>query len=195
MVALAILFLTACKDNKRHLVISKIRGAAKLSTTETRIDKVVVGEKTKKLFGLIKLGDADFVAYSEATVKTGIDLVKLKPNDVKIDGKRIELNLPAIEVLDFQYPFNKFRIDTNLSDRDLLVKIDVLEQEYFYRQAELDIRQNLKYTGVVEQTETNTRKLLEGLLESLGYNEIYITFKESQELIQQVTVDDKHEEK
>ena len=170
--------------------VSKIRSVLKLSTTETVIDKVVVGEKTKKFLGIVKLGDADFVATSEATVKTGVDLSKLQPKDIRIDGKRIEVDLPPIEVLDFQYPFQKFKIDENLTNNEVFAKIDVFDQEYFYRQAELDIRKNLKYTGIVEQTQINTRKILEGLLLNLGYNEVYISFDETKDLIQQVVVDD-----
>lgn len=194
-VSLLVIFAVSCQKTKRHLAISKIRGVAKLSTTETIIDKVVVGEKGKKLFGFINLGNAEFVAYSEATVKTGIDLTKLKPRDVKINGDMIEVNLPAIEVLDFQYPFEKFRIDENLSDNDVFVRNDVIDQEFFFRQAELDIRKHLKYTGIIKQTESNTRKILEGLLFNLGYNEVYVSFKESKVLIQQVKVDESYEER
>lgn len=187
---LALLILvSACKRNERHLVISKIRGTAKLATTETRIDKVVVGEKTKKFLGLVKIGDADFVAYSEATVKTGVNLTKLREEDVKIEGNRITISFPAVEVLDFSYPFNKFRVDTILSNNSFLAKIDVIEQEYFFRLAELDIRKNLRYTGIIEQTQVNTRKLMEGMLKNLGYEEIYVNFRDSSELIQQVVVD------
>jgi hypothetical protein len=55
--------------------------------------------------------------------------------------------------------------------------------------AENDIRKQLKYMGIVEQTRENTRKMLEGLLANLGYKEIYITFSDTVNLIQQVKMD------
>ncbi len=170
------------------MVISKIKSTAKLATTETIIDKVVIGDKERKIFGLVKISNAEFVAYSQAIVKTGIDLTKIRRNDVVIDGKMIELRLPPVEVLDFAYPFEKYIIDTILSDNDILNKIDVIDQEVFFRKAEIDIRKHLKYMGITEQTQENTRKLMEGMLKNLGYEEIYISFTDSTQLIQQVLI-------
>ncbi len=185
---LILLTFASCRKNKRYLVVSKIKSTAKLATTETIINKVIIGQKNKSLFGLVRLGSADFVAYSQATVKTGIDLTKLKRNDIKIDGNVIELKLPPVEVLDFSYPFNSYVMDTVLSDNDIFTKIDVIDQENYYRMAENDIRQQLKYMGIVEQTQENTRKLLQGLLVNLGYKEIYISFADTANLIQQVNI-------
>ena len=177
-----------CRKANRSLVISKIRSTAKLATTETIIDKVVVGDKERRVFGLVKVSNAEFVAYSRAIVKTGIDLTKIKRNDIVIDGKIIELHLPPVEVLDFAYPFEQFRMDSILSDNDIINKIDVIDQENFFRKAEMDIRKHLKYMGIIEQTQENTRKMMEGLLKNLGYEEIYISFTDSSNLIQEVNI-------
>lgn len=179
---------TGCRKAKRSLVISKIRSTAKLASTETIIDKVVVGDKEKRVFGLVKISNAEFVAYSRAIVKTGINLTKIKRKDVVIDGVVIELHLPPVEVLDFDYPFEQFKMDSTLSDNDIINKIDVIDQENFFRKAELDIRKHLKYMGIIEQTQENTQKLMEGLLKNLGYEEIYISFADSSNLIQEVNV-------
>lgn len=181
--------LAGCKDKDRHLVISKIKSTAKLATTETIIDKVVVGQKERRMFGLVKVSNAEFVAYTQATVKTGIDLTKLQKDDVKIERGIIEINLPPIEVLDFIYSFEDYKIDSILSDNDILNKIDVIDQEDFFRRSEMDIRKHLKYMGITEQTKENTRKMMEGMLKNLGYEEIYITFTESDELIQQIPIE------
>ena len=188
LILFAVVF-SGCQKNKRHFVISKIKSTAKLATTETIIDKVVIGQQERRIFGLVKVSNAEFVAYTKATVKTGIDLTKIQKNDVNIEGNIIEINLPAIEVLDFVYSFEDYKIDSVLSDNDFLNKIDVIDQEEFFRRAELDIRQHLKYMGIIEQTEENTRKMMEGMMTNLGYEEVYITFTESDELIQQVPID------
>jgi hypothetical protein len=183
---LLILLQISCKKEKRPIVVSKIKSTAKMATTETIIDKVVVGDKERLIFGLVKVSNAEFIAYSKAIVKTGIDLTKMKKSDVVIDGKTIEVNLPPIEVLDFEYPFEEYVIDTILSDNDIINKIDVIDQERFFRKAENDIRKQLKYMGIVDQTMENTRKLMEGMLKNLGYEEIYITFADTVSLIPQV---------
>lgn len=180
---LTILLLTAMifsckeKEDKRYLVVSKVKSAAKLASTETIIDKVVLGTQERKLLGLVKVNKAHFAAHTQAIITAGVDLSKLEPDDIVITKERIEIDLPNVEVLDFSYPFSKYRIDSTITQNAFLNKIDILDHEKFYMLAELDIRNNLKFTGIKEATETKTRVLMEGLLKNLGYQEVYITFK------------------
>ena len=181
--------MTSCKKDKRALVISKVQSVSKLATTETIIDKTVVGTKTKSVLGLIRLNEANFVAYTEATVKTGINLQKMDEYDVRINGKEISLHLPAVEVLDFQYPFQKFVVDTTLLDDSWINRFDIIDYEEFYRRAELDIRTNLQYTGIVEVTQDKTRLMLEGLLKNLGYEAIFIDFEPTEQLFKPLKIE------
>ncbi|MDN5202345.1 DUF4230 domain-containing protein [Fulvivirgaceae bacterium BMA10] len=193
-ISFIIFFCLSCKEKKRHFVISKIQSAAKLATTETIIDKVVVGAKEKRLLGLVRISEANFVAHSQATVKTGIDMTKLKKEDVVIEGAQITLKLPAIEVLNFSYPFNKFDVDWDITHNAFLNKFDVVDYEEFFRKAELDIRENLQYTGIVEETENKTRRLMVGMLKNLGYEEIYIEFEPVDRLFQPVNLEGEKED-
>ena len=184
----ALIALASCHRPERHLVISKIRSTAQLATTETVIDKIVIGGKSRRVFGIINVSNAEFVAYTQAIVKTGINLTKLKKDDVRIRNKTIEIEFPAVEVLDFSFPFDSFRIDPILSDDDIFNRIDVVDQEFYYRKAEIDIRNNLEFMGIKEQTEENTRKMMESLLKNLGYEEIYISFSDSGKFVNKVNL-------
>ncbi|MGB3465977.1 MAG: DUF4230 domain-containing protein [Cyclobacteriaceae bacterium] len=177
-----VLLLFACdkKEDQRYIVVSKVKSAAKLATTETIIDKVVLGTQEKKLLGLIKLNKAYFAANTQATILSGVDLTKLSPEDIRITGKRIEIDLPHVEVLNFSYPFAKYEIDSSVTRNAFLNKMDVMDHEKFYMMAELDIRNNLQYTGVKASTENNTRSIMEGILKNLDFEEIYITFKDGE---------------
>ena len=187
LLTLALLFLISCKD-KRQFTVARIKDAAKLATTETVIEKVVIGNKTRKVLKIFTLGEARFVCFSEARVKSGIDLKKLTKDDVKINGNQIELQLPAVEVINFSYPFEKFRIDSTLLDNGFWVSINVTDMEEFFRMAELDIRAQLPYMGIVESTENKTRQMMEVLLRSIGYQDIYITFHKGTQLIPKVNL-------
>jgi len=194
LIVLVLFMVVSCKkEDQRHLVVSKIKSASKLATTETIIDKVVLGTQEKKLLGIVKINKAYFAANTQAIIKTGIDLSQLKEEDVRIEGKRISLDFPHIQVLDFSYPFSSYKIDSTITKNKFLNKIDILDHERFYMMAELDIRNNLQFTGIREATEAKTRLLMEGLLKNLGYEEIYITFKKG-ELIQEVEFDYQIEE-
>jgi hypothetical protein len=175
------LFCTGCKkEDKRALAISKIKSAAKLATTETTLTKVILASQDRKFLGIIKLNSAQFAARTKATVKAGIDLQELKKEDVKISGKTIELTLPPVKVLAFEYPFMSYEIDYTITRDAFLNKITVEDHERIYRMAELEIRKNLEFTGIKEATKNRTRQLIESLLKSLGYLEVYIEFKEGE---------------
>ena len=177
LIILISLMVQSCKD-KRYFTVSKIKDAAKLATTETIIDKIVIGKKEKKLVYVIKLGEARFVCFTQVRVKTGIDLKKISQEDVKINGKQISLVLPPVEVITFSYPFESFHIDSTLLKNSLFARIDINDMEELYRKAEIDIRTQLPLMGIKEATQKRTRHLLESLLRSLDYEEISIAFKD-----------------
>lgn len=169
-----VVLLSSCKKDQPGLVVGKIHKASKLATTEFTIDKIVHGTKEKRW--IVKFGDAQFIAYSKAIVKAGVDLEKLSKDDIKIEDKSIELTLPPVEIINFSYPPQHFE-KSDLSSNSFGNKITVFDQEQFFRQAEVAIRENLQYMGIVETTQKRTRTMLRVLLESLGYQEIYIKFK------------------
>lgn len=175
------LFITiGCQYDNKGLVVGKIQKASKLSTTEFTIEKIVHGTKTKKLAWFINLNEARFLAYSKAVVKAGVDLQKLTADDVEINGNTIYIILPAVEIINFSYPPENFSVDEFITDDAFLNKISIYDQEEFFRQAEIDIRNNLKYMDIVKTTENKTRVMIEGMLRALGYEHINISFKEAE---------------
>jgi len=178
--------LFSCKKNKRALVVGKIQAASKLATTEFTVDKIVYGTKTKKLFWIVKLNEARFLAYSKAIIKTGIDLSEVKSENITIDQKKIEIKLPPVKVINFSYPPSKFHISKEVSDNKIFNKVSLEDQEQYFREAELDIRNNLEFMGVVETTQQHTKLMLTALFKSLGYTEIYISFESDELLIDKV---------
>jgi hypothetical protein len=97
----------------------------------------------------------------------------------------ISIELPHVQVLSFSYPSEKFKIDSSITRDAFLNDITVYDIEYYYQLAEIDIRNKLQYMGVKEATENKTRLFIEGLLRNIGYEEIYISFKEG-ELIKEI---------
>lgn len=142
-----------------------------------------MARQDKKLLFLVNLNTATFLAHTEATVKTGIDLSKLREKNVTISGDRISLTLPPVEVINFSYPAEKFEIDPEFTtEKVFLNHISIETIDELYRQGELEIRKSLSYLGVAEATENKTRLLVESLLKTLGYKEVYIEFEKSEHL-------------
>ena len=177
LILLMVLMISAC-SNKRGLVVGRIKQSAKLSTTEFTVDKLVWGVKDKRILWFIKLNQAQFLAKSQAVIKAGVDLNKLEAKDVEIKGSMISLTLPHVEVTNFSYPAEKFEKVDILTSNAFSTKIDLADQEKFFQDAEIDIRNSLEHMGVIETTQEKTRIMVEAMLRNLGYTEIYIQFKE-----------------
>ena len=147
------LLLVSCKDKKRSLAMSKIKAASKLATTKTTLTKMIFATQDKRFLGIIKINQSRFAARTKAYVLAGVDLTKIKEEDVKIGEHSIRLDLPAVSVLDFAYPFSEYKIDYNLTQKAFANAITVEQHEELYRKAESQIREMLPYTGIKEETE------------------------------------------
>ncbi|WP_154856818.1 DUF4230 domain-containing protein [Cyclobacterium xiamenense] len=180
----------ACQRDQRGLVIGKIQQASDLVVSEFVVDKVVFGKKRKNIL-FIPINEASFMAYSRATIKTGIDLNQIKEEDIRIEGNKISLDLPSIEVINFSYPPEAFVADTLVSNpKRFLNSISLEDQETFFRMAEMDIRDHLPYMGLVETSQDHARKLIHTVLKGLSFEEIYIQFDSDSLLIRQVNSPD-----
>ncbi|MEM6642357.1 MAG: DUF4230 domain-containing protein [Bacteroidota bacterium] len=177
LAGICLLLLVASCQDRRGLAIGKIKAAAALATTEFKVDKLVWGVKDKRILWFIQLNQAQFLAKSQAIIKAGIDLDKMGEDDIEIKGSRISLTLPHIEVINFSYPSEKFEKVDILTTNAFSTKIDLDDQERFFQEAEIDIRNHLERMGIVKTTQQKTRIMLEAMLRNLGYTEIYIQFK------------------
>ncbi len=176
----------ACNQQPdRPRVVGEIKSVAKLATMEAKLSKIVIGTKEKKyMLGLVQPRDAAFLAHSEATVKLGIDLDKLEEDDVSIEGARISLVLPPVELVNFSYPAEKFVPDDYYSeDNSKWNRFSYAEMDDLFRQSETAIMKSIPFLGITESAEQRTRQLMTGLLKRLGFDEIYIRFKPATPLI------------
>lgn len=181
---LIVSILSAC-DNKPPdpgILNGKIREIAKLATVDLQISKVIYGVKELSYTLLPNPKDATFFARANVNIQMGIDLKKIRENDIKIKEKSIRIELPAVELINFSMPAESIVPDYYYSqDNSWLNKIELNHIDAFYRQAEDDIRESLKYLGAIEEAEDKTYEFMEGFLIRMGFEEIDISFKKSEE--------------
>ncbi len=177
LTCLAALLLLSCnRQPNRALVISQVQAAAQLATVEYVVSKIILGTKEKKIVG-IKLKDSDFLAETEARIKAGIDLQKIRMEDVEVEGNRISIHLPPVEILNFSYPAENFKIDFNYYESNRGNRLSLDDLERFYRIGELAIRRDMQFLGIEKTAQQRTRVMLGGLLKAAGYEEVYLEFE------------------
>lgn len=177
LLVIVLLSASCSREPDRALVISKLKNSSKLATVEYIVTKVI-SAKDKNWFAK----DAYFFAETEASIKAGIDLEKIKEEDVKIKGRRISITLPPVEIINFSYPAEGFKVIEKYSDQQSIFKwnsIDVKDKDELFRQGESDIWANINDLGIIKSAQTNTRTLLKKILTFSGFEEIYIEFREN----------------
>lgn len=106
--------LLACSSEEEKDIpaeVYSIRAIGTLSTTEYTLGKVLHWNDEGEWY---KFGDRRILISCKATVKAGINLNALKPEDFTIKGKRITIQLPPPEITSFEMDPN--HIHTEVTD-------------------------------------------------------------------------------
>jgi hypothetical protein len=118
-------------------------------------------------------------------VEAYVDFSKIGDGAIKesADGKSVEIRLPAPQLgethldLESSYVFAEQRgILNRLGD---LAGGDPNRQREVYQLAEEQIAAAARDSGLTDRAQENTRKMLEGMLKSLGYQTVTITYEAS----------------
>ncbi|SCL37299.1 Protein of unknown function [Micromonospora pallida] len=116
------------------------------------------------------------------SVEAYVDFSKIGEGAVKqsADGKSVEIVLPAPQLGDTNLDIEKSYVFAE--KRGLLNRLgdvfanDPNRQREVYRLAEERITAAARDSGLAARAEANTRKMLEGLLRSLGYQTVTVTY-------------------
>src|SRR5258707_7187724 len=85
-------------DVSQPTVVDRIQRLQRLETVVYTMDKEVTGAKENPIFPDFLAGDR-LLLMVHGEVVAGIDFSNLKLGDVKVDGKRVRLHLPAAQGL------------------------------------------------------------------------------------------------
>ncbi len=148
--------------------INEVRALARLETIQYSIEKVITAEQGQGIFGFL-IGDRIlFVAHG--TVIAGIDMEKLQPEDLNLEGGVLYVTLPAAEIfiatLDNQksYVYDRTTGALTKGAQDL---------ETLARQAaEEEIRKAALEDGILEQAQINAEAYLLKFFTALGYRTV-----------------------
>lgn len=168
-----LLFAAACKrESDRVAQVLQVRDMAELATTEYSVTKIVKASDDKTWY---KFGDRKILMSVEADIKAGIDLSQLTKDDVRIQGKSIRVDLPAPVIISLNLPPEKIKV----AFQEIGVLRDPFDnaaRDALLAQAEVQIRKSIPVTGILAETEKNTRNLLTNFLQQAGYENIDIRF-------------------
>lgn len=158
-------------DTSSPSVVDKIRQLSRLETVAYSIDKIVEGDKENPYLPSFLTGDKlMLVAHGE--VIAGVDLSKLQPRDVKVDGDQVQVTLPAAEVLETRLDNGRTRVYSRTTG--LLVTADPNLESQVRQTAEQQFVQAAIADGVLDKARENARTSVTALLGGLGFRQIEV---------------------
>lgn len=149
-------------------IVHAVRSLARLETIQYSVEKVITAETGQGWLGFLFGDRILFIAHG--TVVAGIDLQKLAPEDLLIEGGVLYVTLPQAEV--FSATLNNE--DSYVYDRQLgaLAKGGENLETDIRRAAEQEILKSALEDGILDQAQVNAEAYLLRLFLSLGFHDV-----------------------
>jgi len=156
-------------DVSQPTVVDRIQRLQRLETVVYTMDKVVTGAKENPILPNFLAGDR-LLMLVHGEVVAGIDFTDLKPGDVKVDGKQIQLHLPTPQV--FRTRLDSARTRVYSRQTGLLVPTDPNLETQVRQEAERQMQEAAISDGILRTAQQNAVSTINGLLQGLGFEKI-----------------------
>ncbi|HEY6765788.1 MAG TPA: DUF4230 domain-containing protein [Candidatus Sulfotelmatobacter sp.] len=152
-------------------VVRQIQQLRRLETVNYTIDKIISGERGADYIPKFLVGDR-LLLMVHGEVVAGVDLAKLQPKDVSVQGRNISLHLPRAEVFSTRIDNTRTRVysrDTGLfSSPDPNLESEVREE------AERQLQAAALQDGILKAADQNARNTIVSMLKGLGFSKVQI---------------------
>ena len=156
-------------DVTQPTVVDRIRRLQRLETVVYTMDKIVTGAKDNPIFPDFLAGDRLLMLVHGECV-AGIDFADLKPGDVRVNGKQIQLHLPAPQVFRTRIDSAKTRVYSRQTG--LLVPTDPNLETKVRQEAERQLQEDAMADGILRTAQQNAASTIRSLLQGLGFEKI-----------------------
>lgn len=168
-------------DRSQPVLLQSIQDLSRYEAAAGNFQVVIDLEKDVRFLPSWVRGERTlFVAAG--TVNAYVDFSAIDDGTIQISGKAAQITLPA-PVLD-RTNLDSERSYVFAQERGLLNRIESLfsdnpgEQRELYVLAEQKIQAVAQESGIIARAEQNTRSMLVGMLRSLGYTSVTVTFEQ-----------------
>ena len=142
-------------------VVHEVQSLSDLVTVKFVLNRVEVLEDVKWY------GENRVLLLAEGVVKAGIDLKRLKPEDISISGKKISLHLPPPQITDAYLDDKASQVIDHTTG--LLRAFDKDLEQSARQQAVDDIARAARHAGILEEADKRGRAELENFFKRAGF--------------------------
>jgi hypothetical protein len=156
-------------DVSQPTVVDRIQRLQRLETVVYTMDKLVTGAKESPIFPDFLAGDR-LLMMVHGEVVAGMDFSSLKPGDVRVDGREVDLRLPASQVFSTRLDSAKTRVYSRQTG--LLVPTDPNLETEVRQDAERGLQAAALADGILQTAQQNAASTITSLLQGLGFEKI-----------------------
>jgi hypothetical protein len=166
---------TTAFDTSVPVVVEKIQRLSRLETVVYSLDTVVEGSHSSPILPDVLVGDKILLVVHGQSL-AGIDLAKLRPEDVRIDptnAHSIHVNLPASELFVTTLDNEHTRVYSRTTG--LLVPVDQNLESDTRAKAQQQLQAAALSDGILDAARKNARATIVTLLYGLGFQQVDVT--------------------
>lgn len=179
MLLIALVFFSCNnKEEEKPVEVYHIQDLGTLATTEYTYGKILQLNDDQDWY---RIGDRKILISVKAKAKAGIDLTKMTDKDITEKNENtIELKLPSPEIISFDMDpsdvrtemtdINGFRMDFTQEEKMKILKL-----------GEVSIRKEMGESNILNEAKKNARIFLSDFYKDLGYENVIIDFKPSEQ--------------
>jgi hypothetical protein len=153
------------------VLLQQVQTLSDLVTVKYVVEKVEVWDDPPSgVLTQFVAGDNRLLLLAQGVVKAGVDLGKLKPDDLKVQGKTIWINLPPAHITD-AYLDDK---ETKVIERTtgFLRSFDKDLEQNVRRSAVEDMRLQAGRGGILKDADERARTQLAGFFRLMGFEKV-----------------------
>jgi len=152
------------------VLLQQVQTLSELVTVKYVVEKVEIWDDPPSGWRQFVAGDNRILLLARGVVKAGVDFRELKPEDLKVNGKTLWINLPSARVT-----------DAYLDDKETKV---IERSTGFLRSFDKDLEQNVRRTavddmrtaalrgGIVKDANDRARTELAGFFHAMGFERV-----------------------
>ncbi len=171
---LLFLLLAGCSSKKPDLKEKAlaIKALSQLATVEYIVTKVIKANDNKTWY---KPGERKILMSCKASIVAGIDLSKIKDEQVMVDDKTVYITLPHAELIAFNIKPEDVKVEYE-GVSPFRSSFSIAEKNGLAAQGEKSIRRSVDSLGVLQTAELNANLVVTNFLNKLGFEKVVISY-------------------
>jgi Protein of unknown function (DUF4230) len=150
-------------------VVRRIQQLQRLETVSFTMDKIISGEHDSPYLPKFLVSDR-LLLVVHGEVIGGMDLSKLQPDDVIVQGQSISLRLPQAQILVTRLDNAQTRVYSR--DTGLFSSPDPNLESEVRQEAERQLQEAAMQGDILKTADGNARSTISSLLEGLGFKKV-----------------------